>query len=221
MNIKFVILFLIYISCVFAANGRGGEPPIRRRPQNIPNYAAPQQPLGPPAGVIPVPVPQNLLQPQIIINQAIHQLPRLYTIEKGRYVPILKKGGLTTGRYNGGIFVADVVNGNVYPVHKWLQQGHITSNQNRPAPLPGPHVIPGLNGLVTLTKQNTYKYILVRQDGTVTKNYKGGMYLFENGRYVPIHKNPDVPAQAAPVLGVRRQGRRGGRQPPRQRRRVN
>lgn len=219
--------------------------PIPRPPDivvPIPNYAAPQQPVtaGPPPGAVIVPANQPLPQPPNIVIQPIdpnfqfqpqvgnvQQLTQLqvvnpplsflYTRDKqGRYVPILTKRGTITWRYKGGIYVN--YNNQIMNVHKLAQPGYITRNQNRPPPLPvQPFPNNPLSGLMTLTKDNRYKYILMNQ-GAVTRQYAGGIYvgIVNNGvtNYVAVHKNAYVV-----TLGRRRRSYQAG--PPRRRRRNN
>lgn len=191
------------------------------------NYAAAQQPIaaafqsfqpagpppGPPPGSVIIPANQPLprlpvviVQPQPQVNNP--QLPSLYTRDRrGQYVPILKKDGSLTRRYGGGIYVQH--NGQIMNVHKPMQRGHFRNRQLLAPTLPRQQFTGPLNGLMTITKKNQYKYILFNR-GVVTQQYSGGIYMgiVNNGvvNYVPVHKNMN---RANTVLGRRQRGGQG------------
>jgi hypothetical protein len=114
---------------------------------------------------------------------------QLFTRDRsGNYEPILKKDGTLTKQYEGGIYIArqDILNGGNY-----MENVHKTPNNNwfnvRANLQPGPPDNIDVNTLYTRKKNGEYTSILVG----LTRKYKGGIYVYQNGAYENIHKLPD------------------------------
>jgi hypothetical protein len=114
---------------------------------------------------------------------------QLFTRDRsGNYEPILKKDGTLTKQYEGGIYIArqDILNGGNY-----MENVHKIPNNNwfnvRANLQPGPPDNIDVNTLYTRKRNGEYTSILVG----LTRKYKGGIYVYQNGAYENIHKQPD------------------------------